>query len=284
MTKTVIIVLLLFSFFPQAQALSKECRLEASLPDQSPRSLSNNQVIMVPTLARDFEALMVFGKMDNEAIETILRKNNLYPLQFKWMNKTYSLGALSFFNYRESDMGSFREIYLVVMASKIKMNAFQSLKAFFKAIRASQSVQDTDIVLFHLKAYSSSPMAVLGSRELWKIDSDLATIQSQHSGGSLQFDFKSQGKSMISSFDLNAFVKIPKKIHLNLDASGPVFEGEQAYSHIISCSEAAFAIFNPKHHRIAVDHEMKRLLDGFSFRPWFVEYSPHSQAIQFAPR
>lgn len=235
---------------------------------------------MVPSMARDFQSLIVFGRMDNHSIEEILKENKLYPLQLNILGKTHAIGALSFFNYRDSDMGSFQEIYLVVVATKKKMKTISSISSILKAVRPSRQSEETDLVLFHLKAYSSSEMGVLGSREVWKIDSDLANIQTKQSDNWLQFSM--EGK--VSSFDINSFTKLPINSNFNLDASGPAMEGTQAFSHVLSCSQAAYSVFNSKRHLISVDPGLESLIQQFAFRPWFVEYSPHSKAIQFSPR
>lgn len=261
------------------------CALDAVLPVQTPRTLSNGETIMTPTMARDFETLIVFGKMKNEPVAKLLSEHKLYPLQVNLLGKTFSVGAVSFFDYQQSDMGQFREIYMVVVATKKKMSPLKSIGAIVKALRPSKGAQDSDLVLFHLKAFSSSTTGVLSSRELWKIDSELSSVTMKKRGPWLAFTHEPQGEaSVTSSFNLNSFTKLPLASNYNLDASGPAYEGVQAFSHVISCSEASYTMFDPKHHVLNVNRDLKELFAHFSFTPWIVEYSPHSQAIQFNPR
>jgi hypothetical protein len=249
------------------------CDLQQEHPHQGFFTLSNDTQVAVPTHATDLDTYILYAWLDYEKTADLLAKEGLYPLSVGGK----AIGAISVFDYKISDLGSFRESYFAILATSKPLNPIAGFFAALRLLRINPQGPTRDITLYHQLAWSNSENARLASEEIWGIPSTFASI----SISPLKFSVK-------SVFDLTwrktPEIENPLGHEIFLYATGPK-RPEQSWSPVKACGESHFTTFSGDRGDSFVAHDfgLYWLLRHLEFKPFVKEFADGQQAAQFLP-
>ena len=144
--------------------------LQASCEQNFPQdvvTLSNGKELLLPSKSSDFSMISLIGLVNLKHLEEILLPLKLYPIKLN----NHGVALVSFYDYKKSDMGVFREFYIVVLATRNPTNNYQTFWQLLRSIRTGTNNPEENIVFHHLMASSDSEFGRLASSEIWGIPS-----------------------------------------------------------------------------------------------------------------
>jgi|GEM_PF-5656840 len=266
-------------------------------PYQAPFILSDGTAIPLPTRSRNGRFLTVYGLAELNFMQKKLQldhQNNsrkVYPITIGGMSKT--LMAISIYDYLDTDMGSFREVYIVTFVSRSKNLGFENFYDALKAFRRRNNPAPENLLLYHLYAGSTHIHPRLASKEIWGIDNEAITV-TQNLMTKNQFDIEVANNRNAKMFQ----VKIKQPHWLNnlwgynyqmLATGAPQVDGpfaiNPAESLVQSCGLSFLGPFQGRKNKItwAKDTFFGKNLSNLNFYPLWMEYAEQTRAIQYPP-
>ena len=245
--------LLVLALARASQSAEREgCGLLEKYPHTSAFTLSTGARIALPTQAAAVDSYALLGWLDPDATDRYLAPFGLHGLHLQ----DGVLAALSVYDYRRSDFGPFREAYFALVATG----------------------RGGKIALFHLAAWSDSPVGALASAELWGIPSRLARVEATDST-----DFQvtaNVGPVFTMHWATAPFHDNPVGHSLRIAAVGETGR----WSPVEACGPRAYRNYDAARDRLTVrDPRLLGLMKDLDFRPAYLETARGQEAVQFPP-
>ncbi|HEX4926057.1 MAG TPA: acetoacetate decarboxylase family protein [Bdellovibrionales bacterium] len=254
----ILLVIFTLQIFAFSRALALDtCAAFEMVPHEGVWTLTNGARVPYPTQTRNLDSYILFGSLSASRAAEYLAPHGLKPASVAGR----ALAALSVYDYKESDVGPFRESYLVFLTR-----------------------HNGKLALFHELAWSSEETTALMSDEIWGIPSRRARI-SVDAGTSFAVATP-QGPVFEMSWAKKPVLHNPFAHNLSVYAVGPKDkDGRLKWSPIKSCGGASSGSFDEaRGDRLVVhDKALAALLTRLGFKPLFKELARGQKAIQYLP-
>lgn len=242
-------------------------------------TLSDGSELTIPSISSDFNLLSVIGFVDLGRLSKTLALNGLYPLKVN--NRGVVL--VSFYDYKKSNMGVFREFYIVTLATRKASSGLKSIWQVLNSIRNGPNSPSENILFHHLMAVSNSDFGRLASSEVWGIPSFAGVIdlslKQKISAQAHSLDLSNLGEINIEI--QNNLIFNPLGLNFHVYASG-INEGSLVRSPVIGCGPT-FGSSWSKNDLINTTGVINNLLSYLKFAPFRKEVGEHLKAVQFGP-
>jgi hypothetical protein len=188
------------------------------------------------------------------------------------------VGAIGVFDYKDSDIGPFRETYFVILASSQPMKGFLKLTKLLRALRKHPTPK---LYLYYYRVWSSTETAALMSQEIWGVPSTLSSIDIQASK-SLQISLSSKGNPILNlKFGHQPKIPILFGHEIFANTLGP--SKDNLISPVRSCGATKIGKFKKGDALEIYDTQTKELLESLEFKPLIKELGHNQRAVQFLP-
>jgi hypothetical protein len=282
--KSTILLINFFIFVASLTSFASDdyCDFESQYPHQGVITLSNGAQIPHPTHSQNFDSYMVYGWVDYAKASEALLPQGLYP--FKLGGK--ALGALSIFDYKKSDIGSFRESYFVILATPNKnQTEIQNIFVLLSLSRVNAQSANKKFAMYHEKVWSNTQTAALMSEEIWGIPSALSTVELTTTPQK-HFTVHTEAGPVFEMVWRNS-IPLPNLLghQLYVYAVGPRQAQGQKWSAVKACGGATLTSFNKSRgdSLVFLDPQTRHYFENLSFTPFIKETSRNQKAVQFLP-
>lgn len=238
--------------------MANACDLLEKYPHTGSFILSSGTSVPTPTHSQSFDTFSVYGFLDYEKTAQHLNQEGFTP--FKMSGR--AVGVFSIYDYKNSDIGPFRESYFVILTSNFS--------------------------LYHEKVWSSTTTAALMSKEIWGIPSEKAEVNILEDQYRKHFSV-AEGLNSIFEMDWVKTLEIPNPFAkvLFVYAVGPKRDGAPSLSSPVeACRNTRVSEFSvSKGDKITFgDLKTQKLFENLNFRPFIKEIGYDEQAVQFLPQ
>lgn len=269
-------IYLIISFQLPATAMS-DC--DTNFPSQGEVLLSNGYLLNLPSRSTDFDLVTVIGLADLGPLKKLLSPLGLHPLKLN----NQGVILVSFYDYKKSDMGSFREFYIVAMATRKETSPLQGIWQILNSIRVGPYSPHENIVFHHLMAAGNEAIGRIASYQIWGIPNFKAQ---------LDFNFGENLSAEVSLLPLinsgeikiqlkNNLILNPLGLNYHMYASG--FNGIKLVRSPVMACGATFGNSWSEQDHLESTGTINTLLKFLKFRPIRKEVGHQLKAVQFAP-
>lgn len=261
---------------------NSDCELARQFPVVEVRSLSNGVEIPLPTQSCDVRSVALTGLMNLEVAKNYLKPYGLYPAVV--LNS--ALGMLSTFNFNDSGIGAFHEMYFLVAATRTPSNhTASSILELFKSIRRNGQNPNSNFVFFYISVFSGTKTAQMMSQEIYHIPSTLSQIDILDKVDPIAYELKVNQETWIKANFLNGpWMFNPLGLNYAIMISGPSENGKNIYSPLYGAGSTMITTFRKDSHKFYIGHNpLGDQLRKFEFNPKLIEWAKGGQAAQLPP-
>jgi Acetoacetate decarboxylase (ADC) len=172
-------------------------------PHEESVTLSNGQQVWLPLHIQEGTGVVLVGLANLDRLTEYLAPQGLKPLP---LTPTQGFVALYNMNYARSDIGAYKELVIVVAATRdhrprvpvlSTVNDYAGLLAVYVPLLRGLIGDRSEDVLFTWKFYVTDELSMLAGREVWGFPKTLADIDVSVSSQAVKFSVEEGGELVL---------------------------------------------------------------------------------------